>query len=88
MSGFFNHKLAETVESDNHIYDDTQFRTCDFEVTDTGEFLNLKCYSSKERSKNRRVRICLTDFLFQIWRKLASEQQKELKAQIDGITSN
>lgn len=87
MSRFINHNLDETVEDGNHIYDDTQFRTCDFEVTDTGVVLNLKCFCSKERSKNRKVRIGLKDFLFQIWRKLSFEQQKELKAQIDEITS-
>lgn len=88
MDRFVNHKLAETVEDGNHVYDDNKFRTCDFEVTDMGVFLNLKCYCSKEPSKNRKVRICLTDFIFQIWRKLSSEQRKMLKAEIDGITSN
>ena len=87
MSRLVNHKLVETVEDDNHIYDGNRFRTCDFEVTDTGVFLNLKCFCSKDRSKNRRVRICLTDIIFQIWCKLNFEQQVALKEQIDGITT-
>ncbi len=88
MSGDINHKLVNMVEEKYHIYDSNQFRTCDFEITDTGVFLNIKCYNGKERQKYRTVRICLTDILLQIWRMLNNEQQRQLKMQIDGVISS
>ena len=42
MVNFVNQKLIETTEiDDNHIYDGN-FRACDFEVSNTGIFLNKK----------------------------------------------
>lgn len=69
-------------ESSNQIYDG-DFRACDFEVDKTGVFIKIKCYNSREKKKYRCVRICLTDILFQIFRKLDNEQIKEIKEQID-----
>ena len=76
------------AEEKNHIYDGNQFRACDFEITDTGIFLNIKCYNSKERQKYRIVRICLTDILFQIWQRLSCEQQRQLEMQINTVISS
>lgn len=82
MREFTNHKLIEiNSKADNHVYDG-EFRVCDFEVGNTGVFLNLKVYCGKERKKHRDVKICLTDFIFQIWKKLSSEQKRMLMTQI------
>ena len=61
MKHYVNHKWIEFVEEDKHIYDSSRQRVCDIERTDTGVFLVLKCYNSKEYIKYRKVRICLTD---------------------------
>lgn len=84
MGVLVNHKLVERVE-DNHSIYDANFRVCDFDVTDTGVFLILKCYSGKEQSKHRLVRICLTDFIHQIWRGLSSKQRHLLRMQLQEI---
>lgn len=87
MRVLVNHKLVERGEGNHSIYD-ADFRVCDFEVTDTGIFLILKCYSGKEQSKHRLVRICLTDFLVQIRNKLPYEKRELLKTQLYLIASD
>lgn len=87
MSVFVNHKLVERVENNHSIYD-AAFRVCDFEATDTGIFLLLKCYSGKERTKYRLVRICLIDLVHQIWNRLSSKQRQLLKMQLQEITED
>ena len=88
MGNFVNHKLVETTEvDDNNIYDGN-FRACDFVVENTGVFLSIKCYNSREKKKYKSVRICLTDFIFQIWRRLTNEQKALLKPQIEGVINN
>lgn len=87
MVNFVNQKLIETTEiDDNHIYDGN-FRACDF-ISNTGIFLNIKCYNSREKKKFKLVRICLTDFIFQIWKSLSNEQKALLKPQIEGVINN
>lgn len=86
MGNFVHHKLVETTEiDDNHIYDDAKFRVCDFEVGNTGIFLNIKCYNCHEKKKYKLARICLTDCIFQIWRRLTNEQKELIKHQIEGV---
>lgn len=88
MGKFVSHKLIERTESeDNHIVDTENNRACDFDVENTGVFLNIKCYSSHETKKYRNVRICLTDILFQVWKQLTFEQKKALKLQIENVIS-
>lgn len=85
MSVLVNHKLVERVE-DNHSIYDADFRVCDYEVTDTGIFLIFKCYNGKKKSKHRFARICLTDFIYQIWCGLSSKQRQLLRMQLQEIT--
>ena len=85
--GLVNHKLIEIVEDDgNHVYDG-DFRACDFDFEGTGVFLSIKCYNSREKKKYRKVRICLTDFLLQIWKKLSNEQKQAMRPQIEMVLS-
>lgn len=83
-----NRKLIEIHdEPDNHIYDG-DFRVCDFEFDNDGVFLNLKIYSGKEHTKHRDVKICLSDFMFQIFGKLPEEQKEQLRVQINSAVYN
>lgn len=86
MGQFVRHKLIERIEGgDNHIVDTENNRACDFDVENTGVFLNIKCYNSHETKKYRNVRICITDILFQVWKRLTFEQKNALKSQIENV---
>lgn len=84
MRKFTSHKLIEVT--DNCVKDGT-FRVCDFKIEPAGIFLYLKIYCGKEHNKHRDIKICLTDFIFQIYKKLSVEQRKNLIAQINATVS-
>lgn len=87
MGCFTSHKLIDAVENVKGSVVDNGFRVCDFEVENTGIFLYLKIYRSKESKKYREVKICLTDFVFQIIKVLSSEQRRALLEQFNMAVS-
>lgn len=87
MGFFTNHKLIEKSENIEGKVINEGFRVCDFKVENTGIFLYLKIYRSKEPKKYKGVRICLTDFVFQIIEALSSEQKKALLEQFNMAVS-
>ena len=87
MGCFTNHKLIDASEKVEGKITKDDFRVCDFKVEDTGIFLYLKIYCSKKPKKYKGVKICLTDFVFQIFKALSYEQKKKLLKQFNMAVS-
>lgn len=87
MGCFTNHKLIYSIGKVEGKIMNEGFRVCDFKVENTGVFLYMKIYCSKEPKKYKAVKICLTDFAFQILKILSPEQKKELLEQFNMAVS-
>ena len=61
-------------------------RVFDFERTDLGLFLNVKCSTNGDRHKY--LKICLSDALYQLWIKLTPDERKEIRTELDAAVAN
>lgn len=58
-------------------------RVFDFQRTDLGLFLNVKCSTKGDRHKY--LKICLTDVLYQLWTKLTPDERRQIKTKLDTV---
>lgn len=56
-------------------------RVFDFQRTDLGLFLNVKC--STKGNRHKYLKICLTDVLYQVWTNLTPDERMQIKNELD-----